>query len=306
MTLQQLTYIVETANEGSFNKAALKCHVTQPTLSVQIKKLEDEIGITLFIRNSKPLKLTSEGELIVAKARSILEDMNTLDSYAKKKHLSLEGHYTIGIIPTLATYILPIFMKVFNDNYPETKFTIREMHTNSLVNSMLNDEVDIGILVTPLNEKKLREIPMFNERFLVYTSKTHQLYNAEKVNKSHLTENGLLLLEEGHCFRDQTLDICGFSKMQNKKITYQSGSIETLMRIIDVNKAYTLVPELSVLTNKSDNIKHFEEPVPVREISLVVRNTFSKEKLIQTIRQEITDNLPTNVKKIEKFFRVSI
>ncbi len=306
MTLQQLTYVVETANEGSFHKAATKCHVTQPTLSIQIKKLEEEIGITIFIRNTKPMRFTPEGELIISKARNILDDMNMLDSYAKKEHLKMEGHFNIGIIPTLATYILPLFMKVFNDNYLTTRFTIREMHTQSLIKALQSDEIDIGILVTPLNVKILREIPMFNERFMVYTSKTHPLYYSNTISKKDLTENGLLLLEEGHCFRDQTLDICGISKTKEKKITYQSGSIDTLMKIIDINNAYTLVPELSVLNIKSDVIKKFEEPVPVREVSLVVKNSFPKEKLIQAIRNEILEQLPSQVKKIEKYFRVNI
>ncbi len=306
MTLQQLTYVVETANEGSFHKAATKCHVTQPTLSIQVKKLEEEIGITIFIRNTKPMRFTPEGELIISKARNILDDMNMLDSYAKKEHLKMEGHFNIGIIPTLATYILPLFMKVFNDNYLTTRFTIREMHTQSLIKALQSDEIDIGILVTPLNVKILREIPMFNERFMVYTSKTHPLYYSNTISKKDLTENGLLLLEEGHCFRDQTLDICGISKTKEKKITYQSGSIDTLMKIIDINNAYTLVPELSVLNIKSDVIKKFEEPVPVREVSLVVKNSFPKEKLIQAIRNEILEQLPSQVKKIEKYFRVNI
>lgn len=306
MTLQQLLYIVETANEGSFYKAADKCFVTQPTLSIQVKKLEDEIGIVIFKRTSKPLKITEQGEMIIAKARAILDDMNTLENFAKKEHLSIDGDFKIGIIPTLATFILPIFIKNFSKNYPDTKFNIQEMHTKNLIKSLQSEEIDIGILVTPLHEKTIREIPLFNERFLVYTSKSHQLYSKNRIKLNDLTENGLLILEEGHCFRNQTLEICKLSKLKDNKITYQSGSIETLMRIVDLNYAYTLVPELSVLNKKSDMIKEFEEPVPVREVSIVVKNNFPKEKLLQIIREQVTDELPTYIKKIDNFFRVSI
>lgn len=306
MTLQQLLYIVETANEGSFYKAAEKCFVTQPTLSIQVKKLEDEIGIVIFKRTSKPLKINEQGEMIIAKARAILDDMNTLENFAKKEHLSIDGDFKIGIIPTLATFILPIFIKNFSKNYPDTKFNIQEMHTKNLIKSLQSEEIDIGILVTPLNEKKLREIPLFNERFLVYTSKSHQLYSKNRIRLNDLTENGLLILEEGHCFRNQTLEICRLSKLKDNKITYQSGSIETLMRIVDLNYAYTLVPELSVMNKKSDMIKEFEEPVPVREVSIVVKNNFPKEKLLQIIREQITDEIPAYVKKVDNFFRVSI
>lgn len=306
MTLQQLLYIVETSNEGSFYKAAAKCFVTQPTLSIQVKKLEDEIGIVIFKRNSKPLKITEQGQLIISKARAILDDMNTLENFAKKEHLSIEGDYKIGIIPTLASNILPIFIKNFNKSYPNTKFTIQEMQTKNLVKSLLSEEIDIGILVTPLNEKTIREIPLFNERFLVYTSKSHQLYSANKIKLKDLTENGLLLLEEGHSFRDQTLELCKLSKIKESKITYQGSSIETLMRIVDLNYAYTLVPELSVMNKKSDMIKEFEEPVPIREVSIVVKNNFPKEKLIQIIRDQLTEELPAFVKKIDNYFRVNI
>lgn len=306
MTLQQLLYIVETANEGSFFRAAEKCFVTQPTLSIQIKKLEDEIGIQIFDRDKKPLKITSEGELIIAKAKSIVDEIRTLDSYAKKEHLSLEGTFKVGVIPTLATSLLPIFIKNFSKTLPETNFVIQELHTNSIIKALLAGEIDIGVLVTPLYEKKLREIPMFNERFFIYTSKSHPLYRLDKVKSEDLSEDGLMILEEGHCFRNQTLEICNLSKLKDSKIKYQSGSIETLMRIIDINFGYTLVPELSILNNNSDMIKEFESPVPVREVSIVVKNTFNKEKLLDILRKEILSEIPSNVKKIEKYFRVNI
>jgi len=306
MTLQQLLYIVETANEGSFFKAADKCFVTQPTLSIQIKKLEDELGVQIFDRDKKPLRITPEGELIISKAKSIVDEINTLNSYAKKEHLSLTGQFKIGIIPTLATSILPIFIKNFNKKLPDTEFILQELHTKSIISSLMTGEIDIGILVTPLNEKKLREIPLFNEKFFIYTSKSHSLYRLNNIKLNDLTEDGLMILEEGHCFRNQTLEICNLSKIKDNKIKYQSGSIDTLMKIIDINYGYTLVPELSVINSNNDMIREFVPPVPVREVSLVVKNTFTKEKLLQTIREEILSEIPSNVKKIEKYFRVNI
>lgn len=306
MTIQQLLYISETAKVGSFYKAAENCYVTQPTLSIQVKKLEDELGIVIFDRDKKPLKVTEEGELIITKARSIIDDFKTLESYAKKEHLSLEGTFKIGIIPTLANSILPIFIKNFNKNLPDTNFIINEMQTSSIINSLLIGDIDIGILVTPLNEKKLREIQLFNEKFFVYTSKSHPLYRVDKIDVDKLTDDGLMVIEEGHCFRNQTLEICKLKKYKEDRLKYQSGSIETLMKIIDMNYGYTLVPELTIVNNSSDMIKEFKPPIPVREVSIVVKNTFKKEKLLEIMRNEILFEIPQSVKKIENYFRVNI
>ncbi len=306
MTIQQLLYISETAKVGSFYKAAENCYVTQPTLSIQVKKLEDELGIVIFDRDKKPLKVTEEGELIITKARSIIDDFKTLESYAKKEHLSLEGTFKIGIIPTLANSILPIFIKNFNKNLPDTNFIINEMQTSSIINSLLIGDIDIGILVTPLNEKKLREIQLFNEKFFVYTSKSHPLYRVDKIDIDKLTDDGLMVIEEGHCFRNQTLEICKLKKYKEDRLKYQSGSIETLMKIIDLNYGYTLVPELTIVNNSSDMIKEFKPPIPVREVSIVVKNTFKKEKLLEIMRNEILFEIPQSVKKIENYFRVNI
>lgn len=306
MTLQQLNYIVETAKQKSFYKAAEKCFVSQPTLSIQIKKLEDEIGIVIFDREKKPFSITPEGELIISKAKQIINDMETLNSFVKKEHLSLSGTFKIGIIPTLASFMLPILYKNYNIDYKETKLVIQELPTKTLVEKLLNNEIDIGVLVTPLNENHIREIPLFNERFLVYTSKSHPLFKKNKIKKDDLTDDGLLILEEGHCFRNQTLEICNLSKLNENKIKYQSGSIETLMKIIDLNYAYTLIPELSVSNVNSKLIKEFEEPIPVREVSLVVKNTFNRESLLKLLKEQIQAELPSHLKKIEKYFRVNI
>lgn len=306
MTLQQLVYIVATAKAGSFFKAAENCFVTQPTLSVQIKKLEDELGVLIFDRDKKPMQITPEGELIIAKAKSIVEEMNALESFVKKEHLQLDGTYKIGIIPTLASSLLPIFIKNFSKSLPDTNFIINELQTKNLIDSLLYGDIDIGILSTPLNERKLREIPLFNERFLIYTSKSHPLFRLDKINTNHLTEDGLMVLEDGHCFKNQTLEICKISKLNESKIRYQSGSIETLMKIIDLNFGYTLIPELIAGNQSSEMIKHFEAPVPVREVSLVVKSTFTREKLLDTIRNQILSEIPLGIKKIDNYIRVNI
>lgn len=308
MTLQQLEYIISLDTYRHFVTAADHCFVTQPTLTLQVKKLEEEIGIQIFDRSKHPLTPTPSGEKIILKARQILREMKQLKEIISDSKDSIAGEYRIGIIPTLAPYLLPLFLGDFVNRYPETSLTINELESEAIINHLKNDLIDIGILATPLEETSLREIPLFQEPFLVYASEKNPLFKQKKVKPEDISTAGLWLLNKGHCFRNQVLNIC------NKKdvhaafsgLSYESGSIETLKNMVRSNVGYTLVPELAVLREiENPMVKRFTEPQPAREISLVVHNSFSKENLLVKMREEILSKIPEHFVKSKKFIKVN-
>lgn len=306
MTLQQLEYIIALDNHRHFVTAADHCFVTQPTLTMQVKKLEDEIGILIFDRTKKPLRPTVAGEQILLKARQILREVNGLKDLVSHEKETLEGEFKLGIIPTLAPYIISIFLPEFIRENPKTTLKIYEMQTSEIIRELKKDTIHIGLLSTPIEEYSIREIPIFSEPFLLYLPKEHEYNSHHDVDADIITTENLLLLNEGHCFRDQTLNIC--KQARNKAslgFDYESGSIEALKRMVQMNLGYTLVPELSV-QSEPDNVcvKKFSSPQPVREISLVVHNSFSKELLIDRLRTAVINNLPEHFVKNENFIRV--
>jgi LysR family hydrogen peroxide-inducible transcriptional activator len=306
MTLQQLEYLIALDDYRHFVKAAESCFVTQPTLTMQLKKLEDEIGLQLFDRQKKPLRPTEAGEKIISKVRQILLEVGDLKAFVSHETEDFDGEFTLAVIPTLAPYLLPLFLPSFIREFPTTKLVIEEMHTAQILEALQKGSLDMGLLVTPLEERHIREIPLFHESFYLYLPKDHILQKEEKINSKSLDSEDMLFLEEGHCFREQALYIC--SHRGKKKIPafeYRSGSIETLKSLVRENLGYTLVPELSVLKDRKDeHVKEFMEPVPIREVSLAVHKNFSKEALIEAIRHSILKNLPKGFDKVQTFTRV--
>ena len=306
MTLQQLEYIVSLDNQRNFVLAAEKCFITQPTLTMQVKKLEEEIGVQIFDRSKKPLQPTPAGERIVIKARQILREVNQLKEFITTEKESLKGKFTVGVIPTLAPYLLPLFLPQFARENPETHLKIMELQTADIIKGLKNDVIDIGLLVTPLDEKTIREIVLFNEPFLLYHSGDHSIAKHNLIKPDMLELKEILVLDEGHCFRNQILNICN-SDRPNLSVgfDYQSGSIETLKNLVDKGVGYTLVPELSVNEEiEKDHIKRFEAPEPVREVSIVVHSSFTKELLIEKLRSLILRNIPSRFVKNKKYMRV--
>jgi len=306
MTLQQLEYLIALDDYRHFVKAAESCFVTQPTLTMQLKKLEDEIGLQLFDRQKKPLRPTEAGEKIISKVRQILLEVGDLKAFVSHETEDFDGEFTLAVIPTLAPYLLPLFLPSFIREFPTTKLVIEEMHTAQILEALQKGSLDMGLLVTPLEERHIREIPLFHESFYLYLPKDHILQKEEKINSKSLDSEDMLFLEEGHCFREQALYIC--SHRGKKKIPAfenRSGSIETLKSLVRENLGYTLVPELSVLKDRKDeHVKEFMEPVPIREVSLAVHKNFSKEALIEAIRHSILKNLPKGFDKVQTFTRV--
>jgi LysR family hydrogen peroxide-inducible transcriptional activator len=306
MTIQQLEYVVALDNERHFVRAAEKCFITQPTLTMQLKKLEEEIGVKIFDRDSSPLKPTFTGEQIVLKARQILGEIEQLRTFLSDDKNELSGNFTIGVIPTVAPYLLPLFLPYFVENYPNTTLVIKELQTEELVFELQKGTVNIGILATPLDERSLREISLFYESFLAYFSGNQVFNYNDKFTLEQINNDQLLYLEKGHCFREQVLSICKRKNEEFKqRFHYESGSIEALKSLVDCGLGHTLIPELASNTKDKGISKRFENPEPVREISLVVHNSFTKEALIEALHKSIQNTIPKSLKKSKSYMKVT-
>jgi LysR family transcriptional regulator, hydrogen peroxide-inducible genes activator len=303
MNLQQLEYIVALDLHRNHVKAADHCHVTQPTLSMMVKKLEDELGVKIFDK-SQPLKPTAAGEIVVQRARQILQEIKNLKEFIKAEKDSVEGDFRLGVIPTLAPYLLPRFLNEFLEKHPGISFTVLELQTEDIIKQLKSNRLDIAILVTPVDDREIREVPVFYEPILLYTSDHLKYYQQDKVDVKSLTQENLLLLEEGHCFRGQVMNLCtAKGKKVHHQLNYQSGSFETLKAMVDNNYGYTLVPELAV-NSKNKHVKRFTSPEPVREVSLAVHQGFVKEALLTKLREAILKSIPQHFTRNEKFIRV--
>lgn len=299
MTLTQLEYIIALDNFRHFVTAAESCNVSQPNLTTQVKKLEDEIGVKIFDRDAKPLQPTTVGSLIILKTRKILKEVSELKEFVLTEKESLEGEFTLGVIPTISPYLLPLFLPEFVKSNPQTKLKIREMQTSEIIQGLQRGTLDIGLLATPLEEKSILETPLFYEPFLLYLPTDHPFLKRTHIIPAMLDTNQILVLDEGHCFREQTLSICNKrGNSNNFGFEFQSGSIESLTRLVDKGVGYTLVPEMAMIgKDDNKNLRKFDAPEPVREISLVVTKNFTKNVLVQAIRKSILLSIPERFQK---------
>lgn len=323
MTLQQLRYLLALDDHRHFGQAAKACFVAQPTLTTQVRKLEDELGQQIFDRAAKPLRPTPLGQKILAQARVVLDEVAGLENMLEQETSQLKGTYTLGIIPTLAPYLLPLFVQSFTSKFPEVRLVIREMQSEQIIEGLQRQQLDLGLLVTPLEEKHLREIVLFHEPFLIYASPQEEILQQTPLLPDHVQQKDLWILEQGHCFRNQVLNICSskqnlsqldksgtapFPSTSNKSapFTFQAGSIETLKNLVRHNLGYTIIPEMSVHPELDhDHVKRFAEPQPAREVSLVVHKTFSREQLIKELRHEILQVVPPSFRKENRYFSVN-
>ncbi len=297
MNIQQLEYIIAVNSARNFASAAENCCVTQPTLSMMIKKLEEELGVKIFDRNNKPLTPTKEGEEIIRRAKLILLEVSHLKEYTKELKQEITGELRLGIIPTLAPYLLPLFLKSFADKYPGLKLHIKELFTGEITTMLKDDELDIGLLATPLNDKSIHEMSLFYEEFFMYASESEKLPEKKLFLPKEIHLDHLWLLEEGHCLRSQVLNLCALKQLVHihDNLHYEAGSIETLIHMVDRQEGITIIPRLAVyrLTqSQKKKIREFAEPKPVREISLIYLNDFPRKKLLDILSNEIMEALP--------------
>jgi LysR family hydrogen peroxide-inducible transcriptional activator len=297
MTITQLEYIVAVDTYRHFAAAASHCFITQPTLSMQIQKLEDTLGSKIFDRSKQPVIPTELGEEIIQQARIILNEVKKIDQLISDKQGILQGELKIGIIPTLAPYLLPLFLQPFLKKYPGVTIKVKEMTTDIVVEKLKAGRIDAGLLVTPLQESSITEYPLFYEELVAYVSKKNAAYKKTYVLADDIDLKELWLLEEGHCFRSQIINLCELKKQtkEQSNFEYEAGSVETLRKMVELNNGVTILPELATLdfsTKQTNMIRHFKSPAPVREVSLVTHRDFIKKKLIDALKQEIIAILP--------------
>ena len=311
MTLTQLEYIIAVDTYRHFAEAASYCFVTQPTLSMQIQKLEKETGVKIFDRSKQPVMPTESGAIIIEQARKILAERNELNEMIESKKGLIAGELRIGIIPTLAPYLLPLFVHSFTKKYPLVQLHITELTTEFIISRLRDGRIDVGILVTPLQENGIKEEPLFYEEMVAYVSKENSVYKKTYVLPKDIDPGKLWLLEEGHCFRSQILNLCEL-RISNKEgghFEYESGSLETLRRMVDLYDGITILPELATLDmteQQQQNLRYFKNPSPVREVSLVTHRSFVKRRLVEALKQLVLLSIPEKIRKNKNTFIVPV
>jgi LysR family hydrogen peroxide-inducible transcriptional activator len=304
MTLVQLEYIVAVDTYRSFVNAAEKCFVTQPTLSMQIQKLEEFLNVKIFDRSKQPVIPTEIGSQIISQARLVLQQNKKIKEIISSQEQDIVGELRIGIIPTIAPYLLPKVIAGILEKYPGLKLLIWEYTTEDIINHLKTGVIDCGILATPLVDSNIIESPLYYETFVSYISKNSKLFKKKTLDADDLEDENIWLLNEGHCMRTQVLNICRNTKNNRlQSLTYNTGSVETLIRMVDVNDGATLLPELALadLSAKQLNkVRYFKTPEPVREISLVTHKNFIKKRMLNVLREEILAIIPKQMKQRKK------
>lgn len=301
MTLTQLEYIVALDTHRHFVLASEKCFVTQPTLSMQIQKLEEELGIKIFDRTKQPVMPTEIGKSIIAQARVILRESRLMEDLINDQKDQMTGELKVGVIPTLAPYLLPPLFQQIREKYPQLNLVIKETITEDVIHELKNNKLDCGIVVTPLKDPSIKEDVLFYEELFVYVSRKNALYDKKYVLANEIDPNQLWLLEEGHCFRSQILNLCELRKYSDQHFKYETGNIETLKRMVDKSDGITILPELAVMEFTKSQlkfVKKLKEPSPAREVSLVTHRDHIKTKLIKTLKEEILSIVPKQMQKL--------
>ncbi|TDP60901.1 LysR family hydrogen peroxide-inducible transcriptional activator [Flavobacterium dankookense] len=292
MTITQLQYVLAVAEHKNFTLAAEKCFVTQPTLSMQIQKIEEELAIQIFDRTKKPIQLTEIGQKIVNQAKNIVNEADRIHDIVEQQKGFIGGEFRLGIIPTVMPTLLPMFLNNFIKKYPKVKLIIEELNTNEIISKLKNGHLDAAIAVTPLEDEKIKEIVLYFEPFVAYVPENHSSFKKQEITIDDLDINEILLLQDGHCFRDGILNLCK-NKGQNENNHFQieSGSFETLIKLADEGLGTTLLPYLHTLDLNEKNktkLRHFASPKPAREVSLIFPKNELKIHIIDALRNSIS------------------
>ena len=292
MTITQLSYVLAVAENQNFTKAAEKCFVTQPTLSMQIQKLEDQLDILIFDRSKKPIELTDVGRKIVTQARNIVNESYRIQDIVDQQKGFIGGEFKLGIIPTVMPTLLPMFLKNFIKKHPKVKLKIEELTTEEIIERIKDGHLDAAIAATPLEDENIKERVLYFEPFVSYIPKGHRLHSNKKIDVSDLDINDMLLLEDGHCFRDGVINLCKiFKNHEDDKFQLESGSIETLIKLSNEGLGMTLLPYLHTLDindKEKKNLHYFNEPSPAREVSIIYHKSELKMQIIEALQDVIS------------------
>ncbi len=301
ITLIQMEYAVAVDTHRNFAKAAEKCFVTQPTLSMQLKKMEEDLDVILFDRSKQPVIPTEAGKDIIEQARLVLQEAKKVNRMAKEMKSILSGELRIGVIPTIAPYLLPLFAGEYKHRYPEVHLKVEELITERIEEKLKKDLLDVGILVTPLHNKSIIEHPLYYEEMQIYSNSANPLIKKPVIQVKDIASPELWLLSDGHCFRNQVINLCDLQNMESDTLPfdYAGGSIDTLIKIIDKEGGFTLIPELAGLELKGERkkqLRHFSNLVPLREVSMVYTRQFAKTKLVESLAESIRRSVPAHLK----------
>ena len=304
MNLRDLKYLVAVADTHHFGQAAEQCYVSQPTLSGQIKKLEEELGVTLFERTKRMVEITDQGEAIVAQARRVLEQADELRQLAQSYQDPLIGTLRMGVIPTLSPYLIPLILQPLQNQYPQIKLVLSEELTDTLLERLGKHEIDAALLATSVEDPNFESIPLFDEPFWLVHPRNHPLTKKKKISRTDLDSANLLLLAEGHCLADQAMKVCHIKQrgVRSDLADLRAASLETLLQLVAAGFGCTLLPALA-LNNVIDKDKHIlarqlKLPDTSRQISLVFRRTFPRRKALEAFAEVLLNNLPTSVKSL--------
>lgn len=292
MTIIQLEYLLAVANCGSFSKASEICFVTQPSLSMQIKNLEDELGVLLLDRSKKPVVPTQVGALVIEKAKEALLAYNNVKECVAEMKGSIAGSLRLGVIPTIAPYLLPLFVHHFGEKYPKVDLEIREMITPDIIRAMDNDELDAAILAGGTCPDRITEQELFDDRFYAYVSPENPLSARTNLRIEDIYGKDLILLSEGHCLRNQVIELCGSERLHELPYTLRSGSLETVMRIVDTTSKMTIIPEMAlpyIPESMRNRVKMLAKGAASRKIVVAVRRTYAKETIVTALRDTIME-----------------
>ncbi len=298
MTITQLKYTLAVAEYGNFTTASERCFVTQPTLSMQVQKLEDELGVTIFNRSTKPLQVTEVGEKVLIQARKIIEESSRMNDVISEEKGIIGGTLKVGIIPTVSSTLLPLFLNIFIKKHKNVDLKIEEYNTDTISKKLEDSTIDCAIAATPLNNSKIIERPLYYEPFVAYVPEHHFLSGNKSLELDDLSNSDLLILEDGHCFRNQVLNLCSLDDL-NKQYELKSGSFETLINLSNNGPWMTIIPYLhsnNLSSNNIQNIVPFEDPAPAREISMIYSKSQLKLPVINALMDTISSVIRGQIK----------
>lgn len=304
MTLTQIEYLIAVERFGSFSLAAQKCFVTQPTLSMQIQKLEEELEVIIFKRDKHPIVPTEIGYKIIEQAKQILKEKEKLHIILQIERGEFVGSLRVAIIPTISSYLVPMFLGNFTKKYPDVELIIDEVTTDEVIDGLEKSYFDIGIIALRSNQENLLTETLYYEPFVAFLPPDHKLMKKKKLCQEDLNVNDFLLLKEGHCLREQTLSVCRSNENEwiekSSKVIFESGNLETLIKLVDQKFGMTLLPFLAlqyINKKKLNQIKEFNNPIPKREVGFIYTNTFIKKHLSNALKEEILKVIPDELKQ---------
>lgn len=292
MTIVQLEYLLAVANFGSFSVAAEHCFVTQPSLSMQIKSLEDELGVVLLDRSKKPVIPTEAGDAVLAQARETLREYNSIKEVVARIKGEMSGRIRLGVIPTIAPYMLHKFIPDFVQRYPKVELEIREMKTEYIIDALNRDRIDAALVAGGTCGDGIVEYDLFDDRFFAYVSPDNPLYNKSNIRIEDIDMRDLILLSAGNCMRDQVLELCQARRGVPAHYSFESGSLDTLMRIVDCTSCMTVIPEMAVEyvpKERKSQVKNLLKGASSRKISLAIRRTYVKKSIVDALRATILE-----------------